>query len=185
MINFSLPSKKLALSSIIALTMLSGCFDDTSEIKAHMAQVKATTTNYIEPMPEVHPFNHIAYSADDLRSPFVLPRPEAIQQKMQQMAGCLSPDTNRRKQPLEKYALSDLTMRGTLGDASMLWALLEASDMSLHRVAVGNYLGLYNGRITQVSAKTVKIIELAPDGAGCWVEREATLEIVQSEESNK
>ena len=185
MINFSLPSKKLALSSIIAMTMLSGCFDDTSEIKAHMAQVKATTTNYIEPMPEVHPFNHIAYSADDLRSPFVLPRPEAIQQKMQQMAGCLSPDTNRRKQPLEKYALSDLTMRGTLGDASMLWALLEASDMSLHRVAVGNYLGLYNGRITQVSAKTVKIIELAPDGAGCWIEREATLEIVQSEESNK
>ncbi len=185
MINLSLPSKKLALSSIIAMTMLSGCFDDTSEIKAHMAQVKATTTNYIEPMPEVHPFNHIAYSADDLRSPFVLPRPEAIQQKMQQMAGCLSPDTNRRKQPLEKYALSDLTMRGTLGDASMLWALLEASDMSLHRVAVGNYLGLYNGRITQVSAKTVKIIELAPDGAGCWIEREATLEIVQSEESNK
>jgi type IV pilus assembly protein PilP len=185
MINLSLPSKKLALSSIIAMTMLSGCFDDTSEIKEHMAQVKATTTNYIEPMPEVHPFNHIAYSADDLRSPFVLPRPEAIQQKMQQMAGCLSPDTNRRKQPLEKYALSDLTMRGTLGDASMLWALLEASDMSLHRVAVGNYLGLYNGRITQVSAKTVKIIELAPDGAGCWIEREATLEIVQSEESNK
>lgn len=185
MINLTLPSKKSALSSIIALTMLSGCFDDTSEIKAHMAQVKATTTNYIEPMPEVHPFNHIAYSADDLRSPFVLPRPEAIQQKMQQMAGCLSPDTNRRKQPLEKYALSDLTMRGTLGDASMLWALLEASDMSLHRVAVGNYLGLYNGRITQVSAKTVKIIELAPDGAGCWIEREATLNIVQSEESNK
>jgi type IV pilus assembly protein PilP len=171
--------------SVIALTLVSGCFDDTTEIKTHMAQVKATTTNYIDPMPEVNPFNHIAYSADDLRSPFVLPRPEAIQQKMQQMAGCLSPDTNRRKQPLEKYALSDLTMRGTLGDASMLWALLEASDLSLHRVALGNYLGLYNGRITQVSAKTVKIIELAPDGAGCWVEREATLSIVQSEESNK
>jgi type IV pilus assembly protein PilP len=185
MIPFSLTSKKTAVIGIALVTLTSGCFDDTTEIKTHMAQVKATTTNYIDPMPEVNPFNHIAYSADDLRSPFVLPRPEAIQQKMQQMAGCLSPDTNRRKQPLEKYALSDLTMRGTLGDASMLWVLLEASDLSLHRVAVGNYLGLYNGRITQVSAKTVKIIELAPDGAGCWVEREATLDIVQSEESNK
>ncbi|WP_252730632.1 pilus assembly protein PilP [Colwellia sp. E2M01] len=178
-------SKTTMAFGIVGLTMLSGCFDDTTEIKAHMAQVQATTTSYIEPMPEVNPFIHIAYSADDLRSPFVLPKPEAIQQKMQQMAGCLSPDNNRRKQPLEKYALSDLTMRGTLGDASMLWALLEASDLTLHRVAVGNYLGLYNGRITQVSAKTVKIIELAPDGAGCWVEREATLNIVQSEESNK
>lgn len=171
--------------SAVFLTLMAGCFDDTSEIKAHIAQVKATTTNYIEPMPEVNPFIHIAYSADDLRSPFVLPKAEVIQQKMQQMAGCLSPDTNRRKQPLEKYALSDLTMRGTLGDASKLWALLEASDYSLHRVAVGNYLGLYNGRITQVSAKTVKIIELAPDGAGCWAERDATLTIVQADESNK
>lgn len=175
----------MRLVGVIGLTMLSGCFDDISEIEAHMALVKTTTTNYIEPMPEVHPFNHIAYSADDLRSPFVLPKAEVIQEKIQQVAGCLSPDPERRKQPLEKYALSDLIMRGTLGDASMLWALLEASDLSLHRVAVGNYLGLSNGRITEVSAKTVQIIELAPDGAGCWVEREAKLNVVQSEESNK
>lgn len=178
-------SFKNILISVIALTFVSGCFDDTTDIKAHMAEVKATTTNYIDPMPEVNPFIHIAYSAGDLRSPFVLPKAEVIQQKMQQMAGCLSPDTNRRKQPLEKYALSDLTMRGTLGDASMLWALLEASDLSLHRVAVGNYLGLYNGRITQVSAKKVKITELAPDGAGCWMERDATLTLVQPDVSNK
>jgi type IV pilus assembly protein PilP len=184
MITMNITSIKVLLS-IMVLTLVSGCFDDTTEIKSHMDQVKATTTNYIDPMPEVTIFIHIAYSADDLRSPFVLPRPEAIQQKMQQMAGCLSPDNNRRRQPLEKYALSDLTMRGTLGDASMLWALLEASDLSLHRVALGNYLGLYNGRITQESAKTVKIIELAPDAAGCWIEREATLNIVQSAESNK
>lgn len=182
---FRLTANSLQALTISSLVLLSGCFDDTTEIKSHMEQVRATTTNYIDPMPEVHPFNHIAYSADDLRSPFVLPKPAAIQQKMQQMAGCLSPDTNRRKQPLEKYALSDLIMRGTLGDASMLWALLEASDLTLHRVSVGNYLGLYNGRITQVSAKTVKIIELAPDGAGCWVEREATLDIEQSEVSDK
>jgi len=185
MTSHSLTSKKISVLSALTMILVSGCFDDTTEIKAHMEQVKATTTNYIEPMPEVNDFNHIAYSADDLRSPFVLPRPEAIQQKMQQMAGCLSPDTSRRKQPLEKYALSDLMMRGSLGDASTLWALLEASDLSLHRVTVGNYIGLYNGRITQVSAKTVKLIELAPDGSGCWVEREATLSIVQSEESNK
>ncbi len=178
-----LTSKKTAILSTVLMTLATGCFDDTSEIKAHIAEVKATTTNYIEPMPEVNPFNHIAYSAGDLRSPFVLPQPEVIQQKVQQMAGCLSPDTSRRRQPLEKYALSDLIMRGTLGDASTLWALLEASDLSIHRVAVGNHLGLYNGRITQVTEKTVKIIELAPDGAGCWIEREATLNIVQSEES--
>jgi len=179
-----IPTAKLScfkLSALMTLVMLSGCFDDTSEIKSHMEQVKATTNNYIDPMPEVKDFLHIEYSADEQRSPFILPKAEAIQQKIQQMSGCLSPDVNRRKQPLEKYALSDLVMRGTLGDDGSLWALLEASDLTLHRVAVGNYLGLYSGKITEVSGKNVKIIELTPDGAGCWVEREAELKIVKSE----
>jgi type IV pilus assembly protein PilP len=170
---------------VASLSLVASCFDDTTDIKAHITEVKATTKNYIEPMPEVNPFIHIGYSAEQLRSLFVLPKPEVIQQKIQQMAGCLSPDTGRRKQPLEKYALSDLSMRGTLGDADMLWALLEASDASLHRVALGNYLGLYNGRITKVSESKVRITELAPDGAGCWVEREATLSIIKSQESNR
>ena len=178
-------STKLSFSKIFMTTvlasLLSGCFDDTADLQEHMEQVKSTTTNYIEPMPEVKAFIHIAYSAEDKRSPFVLPKAEAIEQRIQQMSGCLSPDINRRKQPLEKYAMSDLVMRGTLGDENKLWALLEASDLTLHRVSVGNYLGLYNGRITQVSERNVKIMELSPDGAGCWVEREAELKIVNSE----
>lgn len=179
--SFTLSNLGMKTVSLATLVLLAGCFDDTKDIKAHMAQVKSSTTSYIEPMPEVKPFNHIAYSADEQRSPFILPKAEAIQQKIQQMSGCLSPDANRRKQPLEKYALGDLIMRGTLGDDGSLWALLEASDLTLHRVSEGNYLGLFDGRITQVSAKNVKIIELTPDGAGCWVEREAELKIVKSE----
>jgi len=165
---------------LITLAFVSGCYDDTSDLSAHMQQVQATTTSQIDPMPEVHPFNHYDYSAYDLRSPFSLPKPEAIQQKIQQMSGCLSPDPRRRKQPLESFALGDLTMRGTMGDDGVLWALVEASDFTLHRVSKGSYLGLFDGRITEVSAKSVKLIELAPDGAGCWVERETVIKIAQS-----
>ena len=165
---------------LIALTLVSGCFDDTSDIQAHMEQVKATTTSQIDPMPEVHEYNHFEYSALELRSPFSLPKPEVIQQKIQQMSGCLSPDPRRRKQPLEAYALGDLTMRGTLGDDGVLWALIEASDFTLHRVSIDSYLGLFDGRITEVSAKRVKLVELTPDGAGCWVERETVIRIAQS-----
>ena len=170
----------MRLLTLIALALVSGCYDDTSDLTAHMQQVQATTTSQIDPMPEVHPFNHFDYSAYDLRSPFSLPKPEAIQQKIQQMSGCLSPDPRRRKQPLEKFALGDLTMRGTMGDDGILWALMEASDFTLHRVSVGSYLGLFDGRITEVSAKSVKLVELAPDGAGCWVERETLIKIAQS-----
>lgn len=170
--------KRLAL---IALVLLGGCYDDTTDLSAHLQQVRATTTSQIDPMPEVHPFNHYDYSAFNLRSPFSLPEPEVIQQKIQQMSGCLSPDPRRRKQPLEKFALGDITMRGTLGDDGILWALVEASDFTLHRVAIGSYMGLFNGHIIEVNAKSVKLVELAPDGAGCWVERETVIKIALSE----
>ncbi|KAJ1463632.1 pilus assembly protein, partial [Baffinella frigidus] len=118
--------------------------------------------------------------AQSLRSPFDKPEAEAIQQKIQQMSGCLSPDPRRRKQPLEKYPLSNLSMRGTLGEKDVIWALLEASDATIHRVAVGSYLGLNNGHITTVSPFGVKVIELISDGAGCWVERETTIKMIKS-----
>jgi len=165
----------------LAAISLSGCGDDTEDIKVYMEQVQATTKQYIKPMPEVTPFVHVAYSAADKRSPFILPIAQVIQQRVQKVSGCLSPDNTRRKQPLEKYALSNLTMRGTLGDDSQLWALLEASDLTLHRVSVGNFLGLYHGKITKVSETKVTVIELSPDGSGCWVEREAELKIIKSE----
>ena len=169
--------KKLMLLLSVLLT---GCLDDTSDIKAHMLQVQANTKAYIAPMPEIAQFKHVDYSADILRSPFVVPKPEAIQEKIQQMSGCLSPDPRRRKQPLEKFSLSDLTMRGTLGELGITWALVEASDATLHRVAVGGYVGMYNGRIIDVSQNRVKVIELIPDGAGCWVERETVVAMVKT-----
>lgn len=170
--------KKLAI--VIFLLLTAGCFDDTSDLKTHIAQVQANTPKHIEPIPAVPEFNHFDYSVSSLRSPFDVPRPEAIQEKIQQMSGCLSPDPRRRKQPLEKFSLSDLVMRGTLGELGITWALVEASDETLHRVAVGNYVGLYNGRITEVNQNNVKVIELIPDGAGCWVERETVVAMVDS-----
>ncbi|WP_440877227.1 pilus assembly protein PilP [Thalassotalea sp. PLHSN55] len=170
--------KKLMLLPCI---LLAGCFDDTSDIKTHMVQVQENTKAYIEPMPEIEQFRHVEYAAEELRSPFNAPKPEAIQEKIQQMSGCLSPDPRRRKQPLEKYALSDLSMRGTLGELGITWALVEASDATLHRVAVGGYVGMYNGRITDVSQNSVKVIELIPDGAGCWVERETVVNMVKAD----
>jgi type IV pilus assembly protein PilP len=169
--------KKLA---IILTVILSGCFDDTNDLKEHIATVQANTKTYIKPIEAVPVFNHFSYDAESLRSPFDLPKPEAIQEKMQQMTGCLSPDPRRRKQPLEKYAISDLTMRGTLGELGVIWALVEASDTSLHRVAIGNYLGLFNGKIIGVDGKNVKVIELIPDGSGCWAERETNIAITES-----
>ena len=172
--------KNIALFLIIlSPVLLSGCFDDTDDLKEYMNTVQKNTTHYIKPMPKIAKFSHFDYAVTTLRSPFIAPKPEAIQEKIQQMSGCLSPDPRRRKQPLEKYSLGDLTMRGTLGELGIVWALVEASDKSLHRVSVGNYLGLFNGHITKVNENNIKVVELIPDGAGCWVEREATIVLAE------
>lgn len=164
---------------LIPLTfLLSGCFSDTSDIEAHIQMVKNNASSVIQPMPAVPVFDHFDYSAHALRSPFDIPRPEAIQEKMQQTKGCVSPNIQREKQSLERFALSDLMMRGTLGKRSELWALIQASDQSLHRVGVGSYVGLYNGRITFVAPNHVKVNELIPDGAGCWITRETVISMM-------
>jgi type IV pilus assembly protein PilP len=165
---------------ILSVVLLTGCYSNTDDLQQHIVDVQASTTSTIEPMIKVKVFGHFDYSANVLRSPFDEPKPEAIQEKIQQMSGCLSPDPRRRKQPLEKFSLSDLVMRGTLGELGVIWALLEASDNTLHRVAVGNYVGLYHGRITTVSQDHVKVLELTPDGAGCWVERETVVTMTQA-----
>ena len=169
--------KKLILLSAALLT---GCFNDTADLKQHIAHVQTTVSSTIESMPEVMVFDHFDYSAQTLRSPFDAPKPEAIQEKIQQMSGCLSPDPLRRKQPLEKFSLSDLVMRGTLGELGVTWALVEASDKTLQRIAVGSYVGLYHGQITAVSQDNVKVLELIPDGAGCWVERETVVAMTET-----
>lgn len=166
---------------LLSVLLLSGCFDDVTDLHAHIDKVKRQTPNKIDPIPPLTEFNHFDYSAFALRSPFVAPKPEAIQEKMQQMSDCLHPDPRRRKQPLEKYALESLNMSGTLGEEGIIWALVEASDSTLHRVSIGSYLGLYNGRITSVEQEEIIIVELIPDGAGCWVERETTISMVELE----
>lgn len=169
------------LLAVLSLLSLSACFDDVSDLKEHIQNVQASASGFVQPMPEVPKFDHFDYSSRPLRSPFDAPKPEAIEERIQQIKGCLSPDPQRKKQPLEKYALSDLVMRGTLGEENLLLALVQASDASLHRVVVGSYMGLYHGRVTAVSQEKINIMELIPDGAGCWIERETIVSMVSAD----
>ncbi len=175
--------KKLLLLPLIVL--MSGCFDDTTEQRAFMDEVKASTKPKVEPIPEITQFEHFEYSAGNLRSPFVAPEPEVIQDTLVQVQSCLHPDPKRKKEPLEGFPLDNLTMRGTLGEGEQIWALITASDETLHRVTVGNYVGLYNGKITQVQSNFIEILEMIPDGAGCWKERLTKLEMLEAGDDSK
>lgn len=169
-------------SPFIALLclLLVACNDDTAEQKEFIDQVKASTTPKVKPIPELREFEHFEYSAGKMRSPFVAPQPEVIQNNLVQVKNCLHPDPDRVRQPLEKYPLDNLAMKGTLGSASKTWALIKAADETLYRVSVGDYLGLYHGEIKRVHDNYIELIELIPDGSGCWKERLTKLEMLEA-----
>ena len=177
-------------SAVLLMTaaLTGGCFDDVSDIQQFMVEVDARTVRGIEPIPEVKEFAHVKYSGVNSRSPFARPKPEAIEQNLAALQDCLHPDPKRVKEPLEKYSLSNLKMKGTLGYAEDPWALIEsATDGSLHRVSIGNHMGLFNGKITEVSEDKVHLLELIPDGTGCYKERVTIVDMneVQSEDDGK
>ena len=112
---------KKRLTVLAMSVLLNGCFNDMSEVQNYVADVKANTKARVEPIPELQEFEHVAYRSQEARSPFSAPKPEAIQDKFLQVQDCLHSDPRRRKEPLEKYAVDNLKMRGTLDEVSEIY----------------------------------------------------------------
>jgi len=159
---------------------LTGCFDDTTDIQQFMADVKTNSRAGIAPLPPVKAFEHLPYTSSDLRSPFSLPSPDAFNQQSVHQPGCIQLDNQREKQALEQFAVDNLKMRGTLGHADQLWALIEASDQSLHRISINDRLGLFHGKVIAVKPDYIEITEFIPDGSGCTVQRNSKLQLLDA-----
>jgi type IV pilus assembly protein PilP len=155
--------------------MLFGCQPKVSDLQHYVEQVKANTHVRIEPYPEfkVHP--PFSYSGQSLRSPFV--RGIAAENTLIEVESkhCLRPNQKRRKDPLESYGLDALSISGFFTSQGRKWALVKTNDGQLYQATVGNYLGLFYGRISKISEKTIMITEMLPDGAGCWKHKQTTL----------
>ncbi|WP_065188422.1 pilus assembly protein PilP [Shewanella woodyi] len=162
---------------IIFVFSLVGCVGDRSDLELFVTTTKAQHVAHIPPLKEAPKFEHFSYQADLMRSPFVPPSRELTEEVIDTTKDCLQPDLKRRKGRLETYALDNLKMRGTLSEVEKIWALVESNDGSVYRLGLGEYLGLYNGRIAKVTPQKVEIIELIPDGSGCWTERVSNMEL--------
>lgn len=166
-------AKKIAL--IMAALMLIGCDNDNSDLQQFVAEVKATTTPHIEPYPEFKQIPAFQYTADEQRSPFIRSRDQELALQQSSLQNCLQPDMKRRKGALEAFGLDALDIQGFFTSKGSNWVLITANDGSLHRATVGDYLGLFYGRITKITDNTVHFTEQLPDGAGCWQEKHSKL----------
>lgn len=135
----------------------------------------------VPPLPEVKPYEPFTYAAFDLPDPF---KPRKLKAGAEGgSAGGIHPDMNRRKEPLEAFELEKLTMVGTLKQDNLMYALIKAPDKSLHRVKIGNHLGVNYGIITDITETQVKLTEIVEDSAGEWSEKPNSLSLVEESAS--
>jgi len=149
--------------------VLAACTSDTKQVEAWVAEVKARPAPPLDPLPVMKQFETFEYSAQGLRDPFAVPEPD------RDSGSGLRPDANRRKEALEAFPLDGLNMVGTIGAGGNLIGLLLAPDRVTYRVRPGNYVGQNDGRITAVYEDRIEMVELVPDGAGGWLERQAKI----------
>jgi type IV pilus assembly protein PilP len=170
------------LLALTAAAALAACdSSEHEEINKWMAEQRAGTKPQVTPIPEPKKFTPQAYTQESVIEPFSNQKlTQALKRESQQAgtasAALLTPELNRRKEPLEAYPLDAMTMVGSLAKQGQPVALIKVDNL-LYQVKPGNYLGQNYGRITKVGENEVVLRELVQDAAGEWVERVATLQL--------
>lgn len=177
----------ILLFAALTLSGLSGCEDDgMKELDQKIQKIKGETKKSIEPIPKVVAYEPFTYSAQDLRSPFAKLDPEHESRSMLVDGDCESdvrPDPNRQKFEMEKYGLDALQYSGMIANKRELRGLVKilSGDSAgvIQPVHVGEYIGLNNGRISQIDSNQITIEAIVPNGRGCWENRTQYLVIGQ------
>lgn len=169
------------LTLLATLLLLAGCSSDNEDLRNYFANVKSRPPGPIEPIPEIREAESFTYNPQGLRDPF------ARQQSATAQTGTPGdgprPDPSRRKEYLERFPLDTLAMVGTMAQDNAVWGLVQDTEGVVHRITEGNYVGQNHGRIAAILPDRVILVELLPDGGGGWLEREATLQLSDADNS--
>jgi type IV pilus assembly protein PilP len=171
--------KKIVLLSFI---FLGGCTGgaDVADLEQFVASTTAKPKGRIKPLPEFQPYSAFIYSASAMRSPFE--SPVAFEEMSGRFANNVdAPDEKRRKGPLERYPMGELTLVGTMAKADgNLNALIQTSAGNVHLARSGEYMGRNHGRIVNISETKIELIEVVPNGNGGWISRPDSMGLKES-----
>lgn len=171
----------LLLCSLLVLSDLTGCSnDDFSDLKKYITDVKARPKGTIEALPEIKPIEPFVFKPEGLRDPFKsTSESEEAEETAVSIGNGIRPDTSRRKEELEAFPLDSLRMVGTVVMKSNLWGLVKASDKTIYRVQVGNYMGKNYGKIIRILNDKIELMEIVPDKPGTWREQQTSLALTE------
>ena len=169
--------QKLPILLVLSMATLSmtGCTDRIGIAEQSMADIRSQPAQPIEPPPKAELVEDFVYSASAQRSPFLPPSLVNTQGPTTSIDG-VRPDITRTKEPLEQYELTQLIFRGVVvAPEGQQYALIQRPDGSVASVKVGNYLGLNDGRIVEITPTQVNLIEIVPDSRAGFVEKPQSL----------
>ncbi|MGE0797102.1 MAG: pilus assembly protein PilP [Lautropia sp.] len=174
--------RMLNLAGVLAaLLAVAGCSGDVSELQAWMDETRATAPRQTGRIPEPKRFAPFRYEPRADIDPFSNAKLQvALARLADRNKGGLTPDMNRRREPLEAYPLDAIRLVGHLSRPSTGPVALLEADKVIFQVRVGNYLGQNFGRIMKISETEINVKELVQDAAGDWVERETALALQEA-----
>lgn len=161
--------------------LIAGCGSDgMDDLREFVKNAHADRKPSVEPIPEMKPYERFTYAASNMTDPFAAFNLKPLNAAVGGGRGSgPRPDLNRHKEALEEFPLDALKMVGTLARGKEIWAVIQAPDGSVHRAQRGNYLGQNFGRVVKVTDEKIDLVEIVPGSIGDWVEREASIAIVQ------
>ncbi|MDN3452800.1 MULTISPECIES: pilus assembly protein PilP [unclassified Psychrobacter] len=159
----------------VAVLSMTGCSDRIGMAEQAMTDIRKQPAQPIDPPPKAELVEDFVYSASAQRSPFLPPSLVNVQGPTTSIDG-VRPDINRIKEPLEQYELSQLVFRGVvISPEGQRYALIQRPDGSVASVKVGDYLGINDGRIVEITPTQINLIEIVPDSRAGFVEKPQSL----------
>jgi type IV pilus assembly protein PilP len=170
---------RLAIAAACTLLLAACGAADQEELQQWMKDQRTQIKPKVQPIPEPKKYTPQPYTQEAAVDPFSqLKLTQALKRETAQSSSSsalITPELNRRKEPLESYPLDAMAMVGSLVKQGQPVALVKVDNL-LYQVKPGNYLGQNYGRITKVGETEVELRELVQDATGEWIERKATLQ---------
>lgn len=168
------------LLPLLVVLAASGCAqpDSFADLQRFVAEARSLPAAPLEPLPEPVRYQPIIYSAASGRSPFGLAEADQYRPPSGPVTTAPLPlESDRPPDYLQTVALQSLTLVGTLSGlrgAGRL-ALVRDDRGEVHRVRLGDRLGLQRGRVSAIGPQGVAVRELVADAEGQWLERSRVL----------
>ena len=167
----------------VVVAGLSGCgSSDQEELQQWMTAQRNSARPRIVALPAPTKFIPQTYGQEASIEPFSNQKLTlALKRDSSQAtsnAALIAPELARRKEALEASPLDTVVMVGSLVKAGKPVALVKVDNL-VYQAQVGNYLGQNYGRITAVKESSIVLREIVQDAAGEWIERSATLQLLE------